>query len=293
MGAMRSRVGWSVAVVLTILAAGAPAEAQPWTGERWVRGRPHRVEGDAAFFRRDGGAEQWAFSPGIRARIRAVDEHPLSRDAFILDVDLAWRSVAAWGAADSFRVGNPYLGVRFGWRDTIWVARGGVGTTAPLTNAFDDGPGDHAAYRLGQAVLGMWDPWLLEPEIQPLVVRGDFEIHSQYVLGGFEAALGTIFPLRRAGGGNTEWVFQTGAFGAFTPIPEIAIGLRFQMVFATNWRVGFAGVDDAQLALIPFFRVDLEPAFFELRLLMNLDEPHGWAFDDGVWAVSLTAGGRF
>jgi hypothetical protein len=45
--------------------------------------------------------------------------------------------------------------------------------------------------------------------------------------------------------------------------------------------------------LLPFFRVQLEPAFFEARLTMNLDNPYGFAFDDGVWAISLTAGGRF
>lgn len=281
-----------IAVVLGALCA--PAAAQPWTGERWVRGRPHRLEGEAAFFGRDEGPyEQWAFSPGLRGRFRVVDDHALSRDAFIMDVDVAWRHVGIWGQADSYRAGNPYVGVRFGWRDTIWIARGGIGTTAPLTNAFDDGPEDVAAYQIGQGMHGVYDAWLLEPEIQPLIFRGDFEIHGQYVIGGFDAAFAAVFPLRKNGGGDTQLLFQTGGFIGFTPIPELAMGVRFQMVFASNWYRGFGGVDEAQLALIPFFRVDLMPVFFELRLVMNLDEPYGWAFDDGVWAVALSVGGRF
>ena len=292
-------IGWW-ALAAALLGGAAPAAAQPWTGERWVRGRAHRIDGSASFFGRDGGAlpfggngEQWAFSPSLRGRFRIVDEHPMNRDAFIIDLDIAFRSVGIWGANDSFRLGNPYAGLRLGWREPEWRLRFGAGTTVPVTNAFDDGAEDAWAYAYGQALHGMWDPWLLEPQIQPIVLRGDFEIHGRYFQFGFDAGLGVVFPIRRAGGGNTEVVFQTGVFGAGVPIPELAIGGRFQMVFATDWWHGFRDRDEAQLALIPFFRVQLEPAFVEFSLLMNLDHPWGFAFDGGVWAVNVTAGGRF
>lgn len=277
-----------------VLGASAAAEAQ-WTGERWVRGRPHRFEGSGAgFVTGTGGDDQWAFSPALQARFRVVDDHPFDRDAFIVDLDIAARGIGVAGPFDSFRPGNPYVGLRLGWREPSWVVRGGIGTTAPITNAFDDGLSDLVAYRVGQAMYGGEEAWLLEPEIQPLVLRGDFEIHSQYVMGGFDAALGVIFPLRRAGGGDTELAFQTGAFGAFTPIPELAIGMRLALFFATDWRIGFGGVDELQLALTPFVRVDLLPAFIELRLVMNLDRPNGFAFDPGgIWALALSVGGRF
>ncbi|HJL18530.1 MAG TPA: hypothetical protein RMH99_22915 [Sandaracinaceae bacterium LLY-WYZ-13_1] len=297
--ATRSALLWLVTSI-AVLASSGTAGAQPWTGERWVRGRAHRVGGSAAFFGREGGnlidpgnGEQWAFSPSFEGRFRLVDENAFHRDAFILDLDVAWRSVGAWGDADSFRVGNPYVGLRLGWRAPRWRLRFGAGTTAPLSNAFEDGGADRRAWQLGQALHGAWDPWLLEPEVQPLVLRGDFELHGRYFQVGFDASLGVVFPLRRAGGGDTEYVFQTGAFGAATPIPELALGGRFQLVFASDWRVGFGGDDEAQLALIPFVRVQLEPAFFELALVMNLDDPYGFAFDDGVYAVLLKAGGRF
>lgn len=304
MGQVRARRTLLVGVVLGLCAWGAlspgPAEAQPWTGERWVRGRAHRIGGSLALFGREGGAlfragnaRQWAFSPSFAARFRLVDEHPMNRDAFIVDLDLAWRSVGAWGAADSFRIGNPYAGLRLGWRDRRWQLRFGAGTTAPVSNAFEDDPAGRRAWQLGQALHGAWDPWLLEPEVQPLVLRGDFELHGRHFQFGFDAAFAAVFPLRNAGGGNTEYVFQTGVFGAATPIPELAFGGRFHIVFASDWRVGFGGVDEAQLALIPFFRVQLVPAFFELSLVMNLDHPYGFAFDDGVYAVMVSAGGRF
>ena len=275
-------------VVLGALAA-APAAAQIWTGERWVRGRPHRVEGDGALYVN---GNTVAFSPSVFGRFRLVDSHRFARTAFIMDFDLAWRGIAVAGPHDSFRVGNPYVGLRLGARGPNWVARGGLGTTAPLTNAFHDGADDLRAYQLGQGMYGAWDAWLLEPGIQPLVMRGDFEIHSRYVIGGFDAALGVIFPAFTRH--TSEFAFQTGAFGAITPIPELAIGARLALFFATDWAVGFGGVDEAQLSLIPFVRLDLVPFFLEARLLMNLDHPFGFAFDPGgVYAISVSAGGRF
>lgn len=301
LGAMRSEELVKYALAFAVLASSAflttVSEAQPWTGERIVPGRPHRIEGDGALYARN---EQWVFSPSLRARLRAIEDRRRRREGFILDVDLAARAVGIAGPADSFRLGNPYVGVRFGYRHPVFVARGGIGTTAPLTNAFDDGPEDHYAYRLGQAVHGMHDAWLLEPEIQPLVFRGDFELHGRHGYFGFDAAVAAIFPVRDTGpNGNTEVVFQTGAYAAWTPVDVIALGVRLSVFFATNWRVGFWNEDEAQLSMIPFFRLDLVPAFFEIRLVMNLDDPYGFAFDDtpyptdAVWAVTLTAGGRF
>jgi hypothetical protein len=277
---------------VSTLGAVAPGLAQPHTGERWVRGRPHRMWGDASFFAEN---DQWGFSPSFGARIRAVDGHVLAQEAFILDVDIAWRSIGASGAFDSFRVGNPYGGLRFGVRSRDWVARGGVGSTVPVTNAFRDGTEDHLAYALGQALWGGWSGWLLEPNIQPLILRGDFELHGEYFQVGFDAFFAVIFPFERPLRNNTEYAFQTGGFGAWTPIPEIALGARLQIFFASDWIVGFAGRDEAQVALLPFFRIQLEPAFIEFRLTMNLDDPYGFAFNgtNGVWAASVAAGGRF
>lgn len=282
-----------LALFVSTVGATASGLAQPHTGERWVRGRPHRIWGDASFFANN---NQWAFSPSFGARIRAVDGHVLAQEAFIMDVDIAVRAIGASGAADSFRVGNPYAGLRFGVRNRTWVARGGVGSTVPVTNAFRDGPEDYTAYALGQAMWGGWSGWLLEPRIQPLILRGDFELHGEYFQVGFDAFFGIVFSyddrfLRQA----TDYAFQTGGFGAWTPIPEIALGARIQIFFASDWIVGFGGRDEAQVALLPFFRLQFEPAFVEFRLTMNLDDPYGFAFNgtNGIWAASVTAGGRF
>lgn len=283
-------LGAFVLVALAVSSVPADALAQPWTGERWVRGRPHRISGEAAFYVRD---DQIAFSPSVAARFRLFDDNAFDRDSFMVDLDLAWRAIGIAGPADSFRAGNPFAGIRFGWREPTWRLRVGAGTTAPLTNAYRDGSDDYVAYGLGQALHGGWDGWLLEPEIQPLIIRADFELHGQWFEVGVDAAFGAAFPVRNGGGGNTEVALESGVFVAVTPIPELALGGRFQFWFATDWR-GFGGVDEAQLSIIPIFiRLELERFFAEARLLVNLDEPYGFAFDDGVWTSSLILGGRF
>jgi hypothetical protein len=294
--AYAARVRKAAALAILVACWSAPAAAQPWTGERIVRERSNRVEGDVAFFGND---PTYVISPSFRARLRAVDDHWIDPEAFIVDIDLAWRSVGALGTPDpnddSYRVGNPYIGVRLGYRKDIWIARGGLGSTVPVTNAFEDGPEDNAAYAYGQAMHGMWDPWLLEPQIQPVIARGDFEIHGDYGYGGLDAAFAVAFPLRRDGTGNTEVVFETGAFGGWTPFPELAIGARAQFVYASDWPVGFSGVDEAQFSVIPFIRIDPDSCFFDFRLVLNLDYPWGFSFIDnpGVWAVEVNAGARF
>jgi hypothetical protein len=54
------------------------------------------------------------------------------------------------------------------------------------------------------------------------------------------------------------------------------------------------GSDNAQIALEPFVRVGIGDAFLNLRFTMNLDEPYGFAFDEGkVWGLHVGAGGSF
>jgi hypothetical protein len=266
------------------------------TGERWVPGRPHRLIGEFSFHYSENNFAP-AISPGIYARFRLIDGSRHARTAFIMDLDIAARSIGIAGASSSFRVGNPYIGIRMGARGRHWVARGGIGSAPPLTNAFADGPGDARAYFAGEALLGGWDLWLISDENVPLVFRGDFEYHHRWFTIGGDTAFAAIFPVTRdAPARNTQGVFQTGFFFGFTPIDEIAIGLRAQFVFASRWRA-IGDVDDAQYAmLLPFFRVALEPVFFELRFLVNFGDAFGFVprgSVDPVWAFSFWVGGQF
>lgn len=52
--------------------------------------------------------------------------------------------------------------------------------------------------------------------------------------------------------------------------------------------------DAAQLFVEPFVRVDLGPLMLSTRLMMNLDEPLGFAFDSGkYWGLHVGAGLAF
>lgn len=290
-GAMRASA--ILAVVLASFILVPLASAQPMTGERWIRGRPHRITGDFTWSYSEGRLEP-AISPGFWMRFRLVDDgHRYSATAFVLDLDIQHRAIGIAGALDSFRVGNPFIGLRMGARNPEWVARGGIGSAPPLTNAFADGLPDQAAYAAGTALWGGWAPWLFWDQAVPLVFYGDFEYHHRWFQVGGDVAFAAMFGVPESGAsGNTEFVFQTGFFFAFTPIEEVAFGVRGQFVFASDWPA--AGGDELQYAMaLPFFRVQLEPVYFELRLNLNFDRPFGLAFDDGVWAMAFLVGGQF
>lgn len=66
----------------------------------------------------------------------------------------------------------------------------------------------------------------------------------------------------------------------------IVAGLRTPL-----WWLMTEGGDNAQLALEPFVRADIDTFFVNSRFTLNLDEPLGFAFDEGkVWALHLGGG---
>src|SRR5690606_31596750 len=47
------------------------------------------------------------------------------------------------------------------------------------------------------------------------------------------------------------------------------------------WWLLTEGGENAQLAIEPYVRVDLGPAFINSRFTLNLDNPYGFSFDSG------------
>ena len=69
----------------------------------------------------------------------------------------------------------------------------------------------------------------------------------------------------------------------------VELGARLQLVWIPT-----GDGDTAQTAVEPYALFDLKPGFVRFGLLMNLDEPLGFAFDDyGHWGVRLAAGFEF
>jgi hypothetical protein len=291
-------------LVLAVLAVTSPtvALAQSSTGELRDEVYDHRVGGELGLFLRSQGTSDIG---GIQPSFYGTFTLARFGESAFLQLDTAWRFAGLFGTSSAFRAMNPYAGVRVGAEggeaDGRWRGRGGVGVTLPLTNAYDDFSGtfDPAllTYSLSHSMNGAFDGWLALPLNAAVVLRGDFEYRGQYFVVGGDGALGALFPVEYRGAtGNTLVSLQLGAYAGGRPIPELTLGVRFQAVALVTTRDTTGSNTEGYTSLMPFVRGEIGPGFVEGRLLMNLDDPYGWAFDATgfhVWAVQVLGGATF
>lgn len=286
------------------------AQAQASTGELTDTPTDHRVWGDLGFFyRTQGGAEIGDLAPSLYGTFTVAR----FGDAF-LQVDAAWRFNGLFGTTSAFRAMNPYLGARLGAEGGTagerWRARGGLGLTLPLTNAYDDLAGGFSGSTAGllaqvltAPMHGMGEAWLGAALNMAVVARGDFEYRHTYFVAGGDVAFAALLPVEYRGStGDTTFDLQLGAFAGARPIPELVLGARFSAValVRTNTDPGESNTE-GYTALAPFVRGEIGPGFVEGRLIMNLDSPFGFAFDSTaapgellhVWAVQVSGGASF
>ena len=297
---MTARSHLFIASILLVLAAPTLASAQMFTGElpgRDAGDTQSRIAGEMGLYVYDQGPTEAALAqPSFYASFGLLD----SRSGGFLDLDLAWRAAGSAGDISAFRAGNPYVGIRGGFRDRRdrWRFRVGAGATAPLMSLYDDyrAPGDIEAVftvTVANAMQGNLDAWLLAPLTASLVVRADFEYRGDAWGIGVDSAFAAMLPVEyNDRTGDTTYAAQLGVFALGRPVDALAIGGRFQAVMLDSSRDGTS--PEGYLALIPFIRGEFGGGFIEGRLVMNLDEPLGFAFDDGnVWAVYVSGGANF
>lgn len=210
--------------------------------------------------------------PSFEANVNVAT---LSED-MSLSVDVAFRSVIAniWlptGDDDlSFRAGNLYAGARLALTPVEGLRiRVGAGFVAPIMNAYNGGPSnsDIALTSVPLSVLpnGAWDSWMAWRGYVPFVLRADGEYRSDIFFVGAETALALGAPVLE----NVDEVgvgAQFGVYGGVRPIPEIALGARFQAVLldiGSGDALGFA-------SLAPFVRGEFGSAFVETRFFLSL-----------------------
>lgn len=304
---VRSHLAVVTALAFPALFALAPgsAAAQGSTGELLDEDYQHRIAGELGIYQRStGGNSLVMVQPGLHAAIGIVAAEA-GGPGVQLDID--WRGGGyvndpeLGDSQSAFRVFNPYVGARVafgaGEPGSRWRARVGGGVTLPLANAYDGNLDLLLAGYGALAMTGGWDPWLNSAGNMAVVARGDFEYRHQYFLVGAETSLGFMLPVEWEGRtGDTIVVPQLGIWAAARPIEQLAIGGRFQAVAQITTGDVSPGASNAEgfLAFTPFIRAELGGGFIETRLVINLDEPFGFAFDhDRFWGFYIAGGASF
>ena len=180
---------------------------------------------------------------------------------------------------DGFDIGNPYIGInlfddRLRWSLGIGLPVASNDFGAPLVAAW--------------FTRGLQDPHLWLSETLSFVGRVRAEAGNEVVLA-FDGAAIVAVPTGDDDGRDVELFLQP----AGELIVRVARPTSFGARLSLQWSVTGDG-DRAQLALAPFLRQDFGTSFLTAQLLMNLDEPLGFAFDEGgVWGLFVGLGSGF
>jgi hypothetical protein len=222
----------------------------------------------------------------------------------------AWGEVdTAFGAGDAASAANPLVSGTFIFSDTRFRLRAGFGLGIP---AVPNESAARGAAFYGSATRGLTELWLWAPARFSMVPSFSIEaMPADFFYVDAAVRMGILIPvedeqsaiLGDPDNGEVDLVVDTQATVGFRH-DLVMIGLRFRSVFLPTVR---EEDDQAQMSLEPFIRltagVDARSAlvFGELRLLMNLDDELGFAFDElqcglgdkcrGVWGMFVAFGG--
>jgi hypothetical protein len=180
-------------------------------------------------------------------------------------------------------LGNFYAGINgFAGGRVRWSGGIGLPTASP-----NDGS-DFASLATAVGIHGLQDVYLWLPDTLSLVGRVRVEA-GHTVLFAVDGAAYFLIPTEDDGR-DTDFGLQPAMELGFRLSGTTTFGARLAAVWVTTGDDD----DDVQASLTPFLRHDFGSAFFTAQLLMNLDEPLGFAFDEGkYWGLFLGLGGGF
>jgi hypothetical protein len=182
-------------------------------------------------------------------------------------------------------LGNPTLFVRYGTKDDIFAWTVGGGVSAPL-GLIDNGP-YRIAMNLGSAAMGLYHPYLWAIESLPIVVRSGFELRlARPLFLRLEVDPFGFVPL----GGQDFLLGAQEKIELEARAPRsVGGGIALHAVEV------FTPEDGFQAASEVFFSYDdEEDFFFRLGVLLALDEPLGFGFDEGkVFSGHVLVGSYF
>ncbi len=230
--------------------------------------------------------------PGVDVSVFGVV--PTLRSRFRLSD--TWELQAAWSfpygsrtiesplrddVATTVMPGNPFLGAWHVIPTTSGVLRLGFGLAVPIAEA--SSPLETTTLLTASAAHGFFETWLWENETLSVVMSCDYSGNAQDRLRvSARADLATLTSTGSRSGATT--LFAQWAVGLAYVDGATQIGLRL----LSAW---FPSQDVFQLSLRPFLEYAMRSFYLRAALHLNLDEPLGFAFDEGrYWGLLLTAG---
>jgi hypothetical protein len=188
-------------------------------------------------------------------------------------------------------VGNPFVGVSYVLDGPEVRFKAGGGFAFPVLDAESDD-------QVSGAVAGLFTRaiqtgWLWAPDALAVV----FPVHVEAPLNSPVLFIGDatpymLIPVRRRSSTDMLVELAPGLGGYVSK--DVVIGVRMPLVLAVTGNSAVGNQDKAQVSLEPFLRIASDPVFFSARFTMPIDEPLGFAFDEGkVWGLNVGIGGAF
>jgi len=260
-----------------------------------------QILGELAFFSGnalEGGAKATLLSPLFEMRLQLAKN---------------WLLDAAWGFAyvnldrgentepgNSFRPGNPWVAFYYQGVKGQFSYRFGLGVTIPVARFPDeittpDNVTAAAAYGLAAAVRGNTMYWLWDPHSVSVIVPMAFERRKPSgFLWGADFATGVMIKTNaRNPNDRNDPVIQMGGMMGYQAVKWLRVGSRFTLVILPKGAAD-ASPQKTQLAVEPYLRFGTEDAFGSVGVVINLDDPWGFAFDKNqVWGLLIGGGAAF
>lgn len=271
---------------------GGPEQIQPTSSALW--GELGFTTGESEGLGGLASARTSALSPVIEGYFGITDVIEAAFQWGLVFADAEYELAGVTEEDTAFAVGNPSASALFLSRMDDAVLRLGAGLALPVADVGDattvDDRTKAIAYDLAAAMRGQWDRWLWEPDRLTVVVpQFRLDSRSRDLSWAIDASMGLMVDTGDDDR-EVEVPVQVALEGGGRLGRSFVVGGRLQAVWVPTQDEG----DAAQLSVEPFVRVELENAFFLGRLTINLDEPLGFAFDEGkVWGVHLGGGTRF
>ena len=182
-----------------------------------------------------------------------------------------------------FKSLNPYLSVHVNPDLGPIKLRVGLGITAPVANVSN--PNEAIAYSAASGIRGAWNDWLYSPDTFALTLpfRAVLDLPSLELMG--EGALFSLISTDEDADpfGGFQLAAQAKMYLGLAG-NKLGYGLRLQTVQIQGFEEEF------QVSIEPLLSLNISIVELNARFTMNLNEPHGFAFDDdGFWGLHVGA----